>query len=526
MNRSAYISYEASNAFSKLVVDYQNQDDKLRNFISDFPSIESIQKQIVARKKKTVDRKALLAVLAKQYQENGINLTDTRAEEYMLSLASENTFTITTAHQPNIFTGFMYTIYKIVHVIHLAKSCREEMPEYNFVPIFFIGSEDNDIEEIGTFNFKGKKYQWKPDQSGACGRFSTESLVKIRDEIIAQFGSSETELKLKEQILAAYDGKKTLTQATQYFIHTLFSTEGLIILDADERSLKQNFKHIIKDELLNQTSNKLVIEHNKRLSKEYKIQVEPRKLNLFYLKEEVRERIEAKNGHWSVLKLDYSFKDITLVDTNPELFSPNVVLRPLYQEAILPNVAFVGGGSEIAYWSELKTLFDYYEIPFPILYVRNSVSVVSEKIFAKMEQLGFEESFKPLEKALKEKAVEHGDYIQLLDDLKKIEKQYDKALEGSKAISPNLEVSVAAQLAKIQRLHERLKTKYRSHIKRQMSDLENLKLEIKHELYPDNTLQERTENYLELVCRYKIDLISIFLEMQAKQNQQYLILSV
>ncbi len=523
MSNIKRISYESTGSFSKLVIDYLDKDDKLKPFINDFPSIEAIKKQISRKEKQQVDRGALVQVLQEQYKQNDIDNPEVNSN--IEKISSEKTFTICTAHQPNIFTGYLYTIYKIVHAINLARECAQQIPGYDFVPVFFIGSEDNDIEEIGTINFKSKKYQWRPNETGACGRFSTESLVDIRDQILALFGSSESEEKLKKQIISAYDGKRTLTQATQHFLNSLFGSEGLLILDADDSILKQNFKSIVNDELVNQTSNKLVIEHNKLLAEHYKIQVDPRELNLFYLKGNIRERIEKKVQKWSVINTEIEIKP-ELAETHPELFSPNVILRPLYQETILPNVAFVGGGSEIAYWCELKSLFDHYSLPFPILFVRKSASIVSEKIFKKIEKLGFEESFKPLENALKEKSLEHGAYVELLENLAKLQSDYKTTLASAKEINPSLAVSADAHLAKILKTHERIKTKYRSHIKREFEDLSNQKIEISDALFPDGQMQERNENYLELLSIWKMDIIPVLLNNLNPLDTSYYLISL
>ncbi len=520
-NQHAYIPYDDTGSFSKLVIDYQNKDKKLLPFINDFPSVEAIEKQILLKEKQGIDRDALVKVLTKQYKKLGIEgVGDT-----ILKMKNEKTFTICTAHQPNIFSGYLYFIYKIVHAINLAKECQEQIPGYNFVPIYFIGSEDNDIEEIGAFNFKNKKYQWQPSETGACGRFSTKSLVAIRDEILSQFGNSEAENKLKQQILAAYDGKKTLSEATQYFVHQILGEYGVLVLDADDKQLKQSFKNVIKDELENQSSHKIVSEHNIDLNKNYKVQVEPRELNLFYLKDNVRERIEKDENVFKIVSSEEKIKDLNVVDEHPEYFSPNVILRPIFQEIILPNVAFVGGGSEIAYWCELKTLFEYYKIELPILVVRNSLSIVYHKMFNKMSNLGFAESFEPLENALKEKSTSDPAYTKLLADLDALENLYKTALEPAKAISPNLEISAAAHFSKITRINERLKTKYRAHIKRQFEDLTNRKIEITEELFPNGNMQERNENYLELVCRFKQDIIPALIEYQQGFGSNYLVLS-
>ena len=331
---------------------------------------------------------------------------------------------------------------------------------------------------------------------------------------------------IHNQLNKAYNGIKTLSESTQCFLNELFGAYGLIALDADDKRLKESFKSVLKDELSHQISQKVVIEHNNSLSKNYKIQVEPRELNLFYLKGNIRERIEKNGAIWKVINTDIKLDNIDLVDSNPEYFSPNVILRPLYQETILPNVAFIGGGSELAYWMELKSLFDHYEIPFPILFVRNSVSIVSEKIFNKMDKIGFEESFKPLENALKEKSLEHPAYIQLLQDLEKQEIEYKELTKSAADISPSLEVSAQAHLAKIVKIHDRIKTKYRSHIKREFEDLTNHKIEILNELNPDGKMQERNENYIELCSRFDMDIISTLMQHQQAFGKDYLVLAL
>ncbi len=526
MSKQRHISYKATGSFSKLVLDYLEQNERLKPFITDFPSVESIKRQIELRKSKVVNREALVEVLKEQYRNNGIELNDTKVGESIAQLRDERTFTICAAHQPNIFTGYLYTLYKIVHAINLARECAEQIPGYNFIPVFFIGSEDNDIDEIGAFNFKDKGYQWKPDDTGACGRISTQSLIEIRDEIISNFGHSDEEKIIKNQLITSYNGSKTLTQATQHFINTLFGEYGLISLDADERRLKMAFTPIIKDELVEQNAQKLVIEHNIKLSEHYKVQVEPRALNLFYLKGKIRERIEQSDSGWTVVNTDIKFSDIGLVEEHPEYFSPNVILRPLYQETILPNVAFVGGGSEIAYWCELKTLFEHYNLPFPILFVRNSISLISEKVFKKMDKIGFEESFKPLENALKEKSLTDPVYIQLLADFENLNSKYEQVLKSAAEVSPNLDVSSKAHWAKIKKNQDRIKTKYRAHLKRKYDDLMNHKLEILAALFPDGKMQERHENYIELVCRHKHDIVPYLLGAQKGFGLDYLVMSL
>ena len=188
----------------------------------------------------------------------------------------------------------------------------------------------------------------------------------------------------------AYINHPNLADATRHLANTLFGSYGLVILDADHSELKRNFIPFVKEELLNQSSHKLVLETAEKL-KNYTVQVNPREINLFYIENDLRERIILENGKYKVnnTKIEFSKNEIiSLLENNPEKFSPNVIMRPLYQEVILPNLCYIGGGGEIAYWLELKSFFDAVEVPFPILLLRNSAVLATEKQAKKADTLG------------------------------------------------------------------------------------------------------------------------------------------
>ena len=159
-----------------------------------------------------------------------------------------------------------------------------------------------------------------------------------------------------------------LATATRFLANELFKKEGLVILDGESKSLKNLFIPYMNEELKNQSSFKTVSETNLKLtSDEYSIQVNPREINLFYIEDNLRERIIFENGKYKVNNTKIEFSQVEIlaeVDKNPEKFSPNVILRPLYQEVILPNLCYIGGGGEIAYWLQLKSNFVKFKVRF------------------------------------------------------------------------------------------------------------------------------------------------------------------
>lgn len=374
------ISYQTSGYFSKLMQDYLDQKPELKALYNHFPTLENFEKQINEKQANfdNGNRIPLVETLKKQYQ--NIEISDSTKQNIEL-LSLPNTFTITTGHQLNLFSGPLYFLYKIISTINLTKELKLKYPANNFVPIYWMATEDHDFEEINYFNFKGKKFRWNKESSGPVGRLSTKGLDEFFEIYSLELGSSTNANVLKNLFNDAYLKHDNLADATRYLANNLFANYGLVILDADDANLKRAFIPFIKEELEHQTSFKTVQKTIEQLS-DYIIQVNPREINLFYIEDNLRERIIFENDKYYVNNTKISFtKDeiLKLLESNPEKFSPNVIMRPLYQEIILPNLCYIGGGGEIAYWLELKSFFDAINITFPILLVRNSVLLNTEK---------------------------------------------------------------------------------------------------------------------------------------------------
>ncbi|HWC52736.1 MAG TPA: bacillithiol biosynthesis BshC, partial [Chitinophagaceae bacterium] len=278
------IPYRQTGYFSKTALDYIDQSVSLKPFFTHPPSLQGIQKAIDARKKHTVDRKTLVQYLKKQYASVTPN---TKIQENIEALLSSDTFTITTAHQPNIFTGPLYFIYKILHTIRLAEHLKHSFPAYNFIPVFYMGSEDADLDELGHFHLNGQKLEWNTKQTGAVGRMKID---KEFLKLITQIEGQLSVLPFGEEIIAlvknSYKENSSIQDATFAFVHALFAEYGLIVLIPDDAALKRQMIPLFEDDLLNQTASGIVektVEHLQAAG--YKVQANPREINLFYLKD-------------------------------------------------------------------------------------------------------------------------------------------------------------------------------------------------------------------------------------------------
>ena len=321
----------------------------------------------------------MVNALTRQFQ--GVELTEL-AEQNLSSLLKPNTFTVTTGHQLNLFTGPLYFIYKIVSTINLAKSLQKAYPDCQFVPVYWMATEDHDFEEINYFKLDGKKYQWQSTQTGAVGDFELDATFK---EFMKSVSFAPDFFK------KAYSESKTLSEAVRKYVNELFGKEGLLVVDGNDSSLKGLFRDVILSDLFDHEPYQKAQSATQDLEKlGYKSQIFPREINLFYLDKGVRERIEQVGEEFRVVNTDLRFSESeirSLVDNHPERFSPNVVLRPVFQEIILPNLAYLGGPAEVVYWLQLKGVFDHFQIPFPVLMPRNFALLVSQTTSKKMEQL-------------------------------------------------------------------------------------------------------------------------------------------
>ncbi|NND52269.1 MAG: bacillithiol biosynthesis cysteine-adding enzyme BshC, partial [Flavobacteriaceae bacterium] len=384
------LSFRDTNYFSTLICDYLEERTELQSLYNRFPKLENFKAQIDEKSGNfdLANRQVLEQVLLKQYSDIDATL---ETHQNIISLKAENTFTITTGHQLNLFTGPLYFLYKIISTINLTRALKKEFPKFNFVPIYWMATEDHDFEEINYFNFKGKKVQWSRASKGPVGRMDLSGLEEVSSVFASQLGSSTNSNELKELFKTAYTEHNTLSEATLYLANELFGDHGLVILDADHKALKQLFASQMKSELLDQDAFHKVNEANAEIGKlNYKVQVNPREINLFYFLNGSRERILNNDGQFLVNNSDQKWTEPEILkelNDHPERFSPNVIMRPLYQETILPNLCYIGGGGELAYWLQLKAYFKSNGICFPILLLRNSAVLVTSKQSEKMIKL-------------------------------------------------------------------------------------------------------------------------------------------
>ncbi|MEP6846167.1 MAG: bacillithiol biosynthesis cysteine-adding enzyme BshC [Panacibacter sp.] len=524
-----YIPYGQTNFFSGIANDYINADEKLMPFYKYPVNIEGIKQSIEARKLFPQQRNVLVQELQKQYE----GFSHKEVLDNIALLADENTFTVTTAHQPNIFTGPIYFIYKILHAIKLAEILKKQLPEYNFVPVYYMGSEDADLDEIGSIKIDGVSYQWNTNQTGAVGRMKVDAtFLQLIAQMRGQLGVLPYGNELIDVFSKAYTKGKTIQVATLELVNHLFGKYGLIVLNPDNANLKKLFNPVVEKELREGFSHKAVTATIAQLEQKYKVQAGGRELNLFYLKDDKRERIEKDTALYRVESLGLAFTEQEILEelnAYPERFSGNVILRGAFQETVLPNIAFIGGGGELAYWLELKAVFEAVNIPYPLLLLRNSFLVIEEKWLHKITALGlsetdlFKSTFEMMNLIVESRS---SNQFSLNGELKKVEDIYSQITTVAGAIDKTLGNHVTALKVKsLKRLHELEKKMLRAEKRKFETEQRHLD-KIKSALFPGNNLQERVENISLFYAKYGAAFIDMLLTRSAALEQEFAMLKL
>ncbi|PSK92041.1 bacillithiol biosynthesis cysteine-adding enzyme BshC [Taibaiella chishuiensis] len=494
------IPYQSTTFFSDLIADYLDQKDSLKPFYAFSPDENGLKAAIAQRKQMATDRATLVQVLKKQYEGYAVHPKVTANIE---SLLDENTFTVCTAHQPNLMTGYLYFIYKIIHAAKLARHLESLSTAERFVPVFYIGSEDNDLEELGVFRFNGIRFRWQTEQKGAVGRMSAKDLQPLLGQLMAQVGPPGPFAdRLKEIILHAYSKENTIAAATRYLVNELLGAFGVVVLDPDDAALKRAFLPVLKEELLQPKSFDLVKAPSDALNEQYKAQAFARPINLFYLRDDIRERIEKTSTGWKVVRTEIHWNESELIaelEQHPERFSPNVILRGLYQETILPDVAFIGGGSEVAYWLQLKPVFDHYKIFYPAVILRQSVLWIDKASYALQQKIGLgnEELFEPAEQLVRSFVNKHTNKDLQLEDMRtQMIRVFDQIKAKATHIDVTLKSSAEAALTKMRHQLDTIEKKMMRAEKRNMAEQLNQIYKLKNKLFPNGSLQERYDTFM------------------------------
>ncbi|OYU96787.1 MAG: bacillithiol biosynthesis cysteine-adding enzyme BshC [Bacteroidetes bacterium B1(2017)] len=529
--RIADVPLQETNLGSDLLKDYLSQKQELTPLVNVWQDLNSFDKLIATRNFDPAKRPVLVQHLKTQYLGAGIELSENRfVETNIESLLEPTTFTITTGHQLSLFGGTLFMAYKILTAIKTAAELKERFPQHAFVPVLWLASEDHDFEEIKSTYLFGKKITWELEsKEQATGKLPLSSMASVITGLKELLGDKSQAINWIQKIENAYQEPYTLGEASIRFYNSLFEKFGLVILDADDAKLKKFFVPIMEQDILGQTTFAVQSVSDKALAQNYKLQINARPINFFYLDEALgRKMIKKDENSFSYAEGGKQFTSDELkkeLTENPQNFSPNVNLRPVYQETILPNLAYIGGPGEISYWLQLKPVFDFYKVPYPMVLLRYMNVILGKGLLAKFEKLGVSSKEVLLdEKSLVQFYISSTQPTNFPAKFEEIVAEFQYLVDHTK----NLDVQLGKDFLEQKLvLKEFFKSKLPL-VKKALEQNEGVQLEkllkLRSRIFPEGVLQERIETLLQQEIMHDTHLLTSLLETIEPANGKISIL--
>ncbi|MFK7799361.1 MAG: bacillithiol biosynthesis cysteine-adding enzyme BshC [Aureispira sp.] len=522
------LDYAAVAEFSTLDKAYAAAEPTLRPFYEHPVNLEQFEAVIAAKQGFDRNKRTLLATeLLAQYQ--AVEASEATLNN-IKALRQDNCYTIITAHQPSLFTGPLYTMYKILSAIKLAELVQQTYPAVQVVPVFWMGGEDHDFEEVNHLHLFGNTLTWDDEQGGSVGAYDTGSMRAVLDQTKEILGNGVDAQLLAEKLEAYFGTARTYREGVRDLLNWLFADYGLVIANAGTKAFKQQLIPVLQEELLQHSSKALVEQTVQELEAAgFGQQAHARSINVFYLSPQKRSRIVLEEGQYQVLDTDISFSKAELLqhlEEQPEQFSPNVILRPLFQELVFPNLAYVGGGGELAYWLERKKQFEHYQIPFPMLVRRASVLWIPKGISKLMDklELGISDIFTDTHQLIKQYVIDNAsEELSFAQELEALNQVFEQLLTKTIAVDPALEKAVIAQQVNTQKAIGKLEQRLiRAEKQKQESSIQQIE-KIKDTLFPNQGLQERYDNFMGFYTRYGNEFINTLYQEIEPLDKQLLV---
>ena len=516
-------SLSGLDAFPDLFVDYCTDYDAVSDFYAgDWQDPETRRTAAEAAARRPADRDVLADVLLDQNERWGL---EAATERHIETLRDPESIAIVTGQQVGLFTGPLYTIYKTITSLQLAEEWAEQTGR-PVVPVFWVEGEDHDFDEIATAHVLNRNevvsLSYAPDlgdNPGAVGRLSlTDAIDEVLDRLDEALPPSDFKPAVMERVRAAYRPGTRLEDAFAQLMRSLFEDDGLVFMNPDDARLKALSQPLFRRDLKEPTVSTGQVDATSRMLRDrgYHAQVTARPTNLFWLGDDGRHAIDlGDDGTFALRGTDRRFSRADLLDRlddEPERFSPNVVLRPLMQDHLLPTAAYVAGPGEVSYFAQYGGVYDWADLDMPLIHPRASVSLVESKVQKVLDKYdrsvaAFGTGLDALFQEIVVETMEVDVDAAFSDTLPQIHKAINTLKPEVEAVDRTLGASAEATRAAIVDEMDRLKQKVVRAEKRQQDEVRAQLEKAQVNLRPRGTLQERMINVLYYLNKYNLDLL-------------------
>ncbi len=274
---------------------------------------------------------------------------------------------VVTGQQVTLFGGPLFTILKAATTIRKAKDA--SIAGSPHVPIFWLATEDHDLAEAAQVTFpdrhelKALRLASDPGSSTAAGKVA---IGKSMEDLLTQAAEILGPGPLLDQLSASYREGQSLGQAFAQFISHTFAAQGLVVLDASSRAFHALGSDVLRQAIVRADELRVALsDRDQQLAAagyHSQVLVPPLSSLLFLFDGSTGARVPLRRtaeGGWHAARQSYSTAELlTILDAEPERLSPNALLRPVFQDSILPTAAYVGGPSEVAYFAQSQVLYE------------------------------------------------------------------------------------------------------------------------------------------------------------------------
>ena len=447
--------------------------------------------QEIAEDWNQIKRANLVDLLRDQHA--SLTLTQ-KQQDNLLSLSGNDSFTLITGQQIHPFLGPAFVWAKVQTTILRAKALSDELQK-KIVPVFWMASEDHDFEEISKIPFLGKEYIWSAEIGGPVGDLDTKGIAEILETMKVDFQNDARVLEFLNRFEGIYGAGISLSVATRLLVHRVFGEDGLLIVDPKDTRWKSQTKDIWLRELTTEPYEALTVQAELMKDSGLKLPITPRQTSMFYYGNNSRlriDRVEEGSFQTSDAAFTWSQQDLEAeIKEHPEKFSANALLRPAYQQRILPNIMYIGGPAECIYWLQIPELIKTHKGSVPALELRTMMAFVPENTVKKIKdfQWDLSEWFQAEELLLKAYIEKEQGELALSHQIELLQTQYEFIRETLYKIKhPELKQIKKHQDEGIRMLkkayNEFIDGGLESHLKPKINQIKQLKSTVFNEVAP------------------------------------------
>lgn len=509
--------YNFKNVAKYYIKDFRNEqiyEPHFRDVLSKYPT----------------DRRELTAAIKNQYLNKRISVKTSRNIKF---LEEKNTLVIATGQQLGIAGGPLYTIYKTISAIKLAADLTEKFPDFNFVPVFWLAGDDHDFREIQSINVINKEsklekitYSIDEDPEKDFGSVGSMILESDIEGFFTQLRSSLRETEFTNDVITflsgIYEKGRTIADSFTEMMYKFFDKYGLVICNPQTEEIKRLLIPVFRHEIENyRTHASKLIQVSAGLDEEYHAQVKIRPINIFINNETGRHLLDPlENDEFRLKRKKVKFtKDelLQLLETSPEIFSANVILRPICQDYLFPTAFYIGGPAEVAYFAQIVQLYKMFNLATPIAYPRLSATIVEKSVQTLLQRFGITiEDFFKLKREIFNKVASMISEYDIDGKFQDAEGKLAEVYDDLKNYLADVENTLAdpAEKSKIRALQHLsdLKAKAEAARLRKHENTMNRLDKSYALLLPENNLQERELNYFYFANKYGLGFFEYLIE--------------